>query len=193
MRPEWTKSREQADIIDILDDSVYTVTDYIKWLYFDNVPVELHKCGEDTRKKGAEEAEKVFVRLAEAYVFGEKILDAKYKNAVVRTVRTAIEISGWYLGPNSVHVIYNGTPSTSPLRRLIADSVACYSYDDSEEEIGWMVYFDGYPREALVDAMKATVKARLRPKRDRYPRIDSYLEEEEQEKREENGLDNHVA
>jgi hypothetical protein len=70
---------------------------------------------------------------------------------------------------------------------LIADSVACHFYDDSEEEVGWMVYFDGYPREALVDAMKATVKARLMPKSDVYHYNDSYL------KREEEGSDNHVT
>ena len=34
----------------------------------------------------AEEAEKIFVTLAEAYVFVEKIIDMKYKNAVTVSI-----------------------------------------------------------------------------------------------------------
>jgi hypothetical protein len=119
--------------------------------------------------------------LAEGYVFGEKIVDTKYKNVVLRVVLAAIESSGWYLGLDSVHIIYEGTPSTSPLRRLIADSVACHSYDDSEEKIGWMGEFDEYTRGALVDAMRAMVKARSRPDHDTLSCIDSYLEKEQEE------------
>jgi hypothetical protein len=181
MKPEWTKLREQPDIIDLPDDAVQTVSDYIRWLYSDNLPVKLYKAGKDTRETAAKEAEKVFVMLAEAYVFGEKIVDTKYKNVVLRVVLAAIESSGWYLGLDSVHIIYEGTPSTSPLRRLIADSVACHSYDDSEEKIGWMGEFDGYTREALVDAMRAMVKARSRPDHDTLSCIDSYLEKEQEE------------
>jgi hypothetical protein len=33
MKPEWTKLREQPDIIDLPDDSVQTVSDYIRWLH----------------------------------------------------------------------------------------------------------------------------------------------------------------
>jgi hypothetical protein len=185
MKPEWTELREQPDVIDLPDDSVQTVSDYVKWLYSNNMPIRLYN-GKDTREKAAEEAEKVFVMLAEAYVFGEKIVDTKYKNVVVRTVLAAIQSSGWYLGLTSIHIIYKGTPPTSPLRRLVADTVAFHSYDDSGEANGWMDDFDGYPREALVDAMKATVKARSRPEHDTYRCIDAYLEKE-QERREEEG------
>ncbi|KAF3032328.1 hypothetical protein E8E12_003575 [Didymella heteroderae] len=186
MKPEWTELREQPDIIDLPDDSVQTVSDYIRWLYSDILPIKLYNAGKEPREKAAKDAEKVFVLLAEAYVFGEKIVDTKYKNVVIRTVLAAIESSGWFLGLSSVHIIYNGTPSTSPLRRLVADTVACHSYDDSEVENGWMDDFDGYPREALLDAMKATVKARLRPEHDMQSCIDSYLEKE-QEEREQRG------
>lgn len=194
MRPEWTKSKEQADSIDLLDDSVHTVSDYIRWLYSDNMPIKLYDADEeDSRERANKEAEKVFVMLAEAYVFGEKVVDVKYKNVVMRTVLAARESSGWYPGLSSVRIIYRGTPSTSPLRRFIADNVACHSYDDSGKENGWMADIDGYPKEALVDAMKATVKARSRPNHKTYTCIDSYLEKE-QEKREEEGRQNkHVA
>ena len=151
------------------------------------MPIKLYNAGEDIREKASKEAEKVFIVLAEAYVLGKKILDVKYKNAIVITMQAAIKSSGGHLGINSVQIICNGTPSTSPLRRSIVDSVACRSYDGSEEKVGWMVYFDGYPRGALVDAMKATVKARSKPGSETYPCIDSYTEGEEE------GSDNHVA
>jgi hypothetical protein len=184
MKPEWTKSREEPDIIDLPDDSVQTVSDYVRWLYSGNMPIKLYDAGEDTHEMAAEEVQKVYLLLAEAYVFGEKIVDMEYKNAVMRTVIAAIMSSEWFPGLNSIHVIYKCTPSTSPLRRLVADIVACYSYDDSEKENSWMNEFDGYPREALVDAMKATVKARSGPKGDIYLCTDSYLEKEKEEREE---------
>ncbi|KAH7392184.1 hypothetical protein DE146DRAFT_790732 [Phaeosphaeria sp. MPI-PUGE-AT-0046c] len=162
-KPEWTTSREQPDIIDLPDYSVETISNYIRWLYCDHVPIKVYNEVKAKRTKRAEEAEKAFVMLAEAYVFGEQILDVKYKNAVVQAVIATIERSHWNLGPKSVNIIYEATPSTSPLRRLFADSVASRAYDDSDGGIGWIDYIDGYPREALVDAMKATIKARSRP------------------------------
>jgi hypothetical protein len=173
--------REQPGFIDLSDDSVKIVSDYIRWLYCDHMPVQLYKATQDTRAKKAEEAGKVFLTLAEAYVFGEKIVDAKYKNAVVKTVIAAIESSQWNLGPDSVNIIYKGTPPKSPLRRLFADSVACMAFDDSKGGVGWIQFIDGYPREALADAMKATIRARPEPTLSTYRNISLYLEEEKKE------------
>lgn len=185
MKPEWIKLEEQVAIIDLPDDSVQTVSDYIRWLYSDNMGIKLYHAGGDTRERVAEEAEKVFVMLAKAYVFGEKIIDVKYKNAVAETMLAAIESSKWNLGPNSVDIIYKGTPSTSPIRRLIADKVAYQAHDDSRGGVGWMDFFDAYPREALVDAIKATVRVRSKPQNDYGLGIGSYLDKEEGEDEEE--------
>ena len=92
--------------------------------------------GEDDSERVAEEAERVFVSLARAYVFAEKILDAKHKNAIVRTVTVAMKDSDWSMGPESVGVVYSGTPPGSLLRRLIADNIASIAYDDTEKELG---------------------------------------------------------
>jgi hypothetical protein len=180
MKPEWIELREQLDLIDLSDDSVQTVSDYIKWLYSNNMPIKLYEASEDTRDKMAEEAEKVFVVLAEAYVFGEKIVDVQYKNAVAKAIRAAMESSRWNMGPNSVNIIYMGTPSTSPLRRLVADSVACLAFDDSDKGVAWISFLDAYPREALLDAIKATVKVRRGPQCNTDRCIDLYLEEEKE-------------
>ena len=120
--------------------------------------------------------------LAEAYVFGEKIIDTKY-NAVMETVLAAMDSSQWNPGPDSVGIIYRGTPFTSPLRRLVADKVAYVAHDDSEKGVGWMHFFDGYPKEALADAIKAMVRVRASPTNN-HSSISSYLDREEDEDQE---------
>lgn len=160
-KPEWADLRENPDIIDLTDDTVRPVSDYIRWLYSSIMPFELYKAEDkDSREKKAEEAEKVFILLAEAYVFGEKIDDAKYKNAVMKTVLAAKESSEWNMGPESVNIVYKGTPSGSPLRRLISESIAHLAYDDSDKGVGWITFFDAYSKEALMDAIKAMARIR---------------------------------
>lgn len=147
------------------------------------MPIKLHEPSRETRDRDVEEANKVFDILAEAYVFGEKIIDVKYKNAVVKTMLAAVHSSRQYPGHNSVNIIYKGTPSASPLRRFIADSVAFAAYDDLiQGGNGWMAFFDACPREALVDAIKAIVRVRPSPEHSIDPCTDLYVEEEDEER-----------
>jgi hypothetical protein len=74
------------------------------------MPIKLYDAGEDTREKVAREAEKVIVILADAYVFGEKIVDLIYNIAAMKTMLAAKESSKWNLGSNSINIIYKGTP-----------------------------------------------------------------------------------
>jgi hypothetical protein len=177
MKPEWTNMQAGLYVIDLPDDPVDVVSDYIKWLYCDTIPNKPYEAVTNTREERAEEAEKVFVALAKSYVFGEKIIDVRYKNAVLQIIATAQKAFNWSMGPESVKIVYEGTPPKSPLRRLIAEMVAYSAYDDLSAGIGWMQFFDICPREALVDALKTTVK--VRPKDPEFrPDIGSYLEEE---------------
>jgi hypothetical protein len=117
-KKEWTNGDDSKNI-SLPEDFFDTVKVFTDWLYSKNIDVKLYKAGGDTREKRAEEAEKVFVTLAEAYVFGEKYLAVGFKNAVMHTIFAAIKSSSWNLGPNSVKIIYDGTPSNSPLPRRI--------------------------------------------------------------------------
>ena len=86
------------------------------------------------------------------------------------------------VGPESVGIVYSGTPPGSLLRRLIVDNIASIAYNDTEEGVGWMTFIDGYPREALVDALKATLKMRHKVETARRPKLTSfklYFEEEQ--------------
>ena len=170
---EWATQEE--NVVNLPEDMAGTVINYIKWLYHDKIAIELYEAGDDKIEKKAEEAEKVFCLLAEAYTFGEKIIDTQYKNAVVKAMADAHTSSRWSMGPESVSIIYEGTPSGSPVRRLIADRFAHSAYYDSENEYGWMQFIDGYPREALADAMKLLLRLRKSEGRS-PPDIESYLE-----------------
>ncbi|CAN9440031.1 unnamed protein product [Alternaria alternata] len=179
MKPEWTDMQAGPNIIDLPDDPVDVVSDYIRWLYYDTIADKQYEAVANTREERAEEAVKVFVVLAEAYVFGEKIVDIKYKNAVLQTIFTAQKAFCWNMGLESIKTVYEGTPQKSPLRRLIAENFAYMAYDDSEEGIGWMQFLEteNCPREALADVAKTTIK--VRPSRpDSRPGVGSYIEEE---------------
>jgi len=173
IKPEWTAREE--NVITLPEDSANTVIDYIKWLYYDKIAIKLYEAGDDKLEKKAEEAEKVFCLLAEAYIFGEKIIDTQYKNAVVKAILDAQRSSRWSMGPESVSIVYEGTPSGSPVRRIIADRFAYSAYDDSKDGYGWMQFIDGYPREALADAMKLLLCLRKSDGRPE-PGVESYLE-----------------
>jgi hypothetical protein len=177
VKPEWHGTEGALNSIPLADDVVGTVSDYIRWLYHGKIPINLHITGGDTREEKAEEMEKIHVLLAEAYVFGEKIMDVKYKNAVVEAMFAAKKVLDWSMGPESVSIAYEGTPSESPLRRLIAENIAHKAHDDSEKGIGWMQFFESYPREALVEALKTMVKVRT-SRCGSCPGMESYLEEE---------------
>jgi len=173
LKPEWTTREER--VVNLPEDFAGTVSNYIKWLYHDKIADALYEAGDDNIEKKAEEAEKVFCLLAEAYIFGEKIIDTEYKNAVVRAIFDAQRRSRWSMGPESVSIVYEGTPSGSPVRRIIADRFAYSAYDDSTNGYGWMQFIDGYPREALADAMKLLLCLRKSDGRPE-PGVESYLE-----------------
>ena len=171
---EWATQEE--NVVNLPEDSANTVVGCIKWLYYDKIAIELYEAGDDKLEKKAEEAEKVFCLLAEAYVFGEKIIDAKYKNAVIETIVAACIASGWNMGPESARIAYEGTPPGSSVRRLIAENIAYKAFVDSKDGVGWLQFIEGYPRYVLVDALKAMVRVRSKLSADLYPSLDSYLE-----------------
>lgn len=55
-------------------------------------------------KEKAEEAEKILVLLAEAYIFSEKTIDAKYKSAMLEMMLAAKKSLDRDMGPGSVDI-----------------------------------------------------------------------------------------
>ncbi|KAI4907236.1 hypothetical protein J4E90_009738 [Alternaria incomplexa] len=171
---EWATQEE--NVVNLPEDSANTVIDYIKWLYYDKIETQLEEASEDTREKKAVAAEKAYCLLADAYVFGEKIIDLQYKEAVMKAIFATLKSYNWNMGPESVNIIYEGTPPGSQLRRFIAERIAYEAFVDSDEGVGWLQYIEGYPRDVLVDALKVMVRVRPKLSADLCPSLDSYLE-----------------
>ena len=175
VKPEWTHQEER--VINLPEDLADTVISYVKWLYCDKLAIsQVLPPDALTPEKKTEEKDKIYVLLAQAYIFGEKMMDVKYKNAVMKVIYGLTNAFSKSMGSQSVCILYDGTPSGSPLRRFIAENTAHKAWHDSEKEVGWGIYFDKCPKEALADALRTMVK--IRPtKVDSLPGLHSYLEE----------------
>jgi hypothetical protein len=93
---------------------------------------------------------------ANAYVFGEKILDQKYKHAVLETIAGVQRTAPDFPCAEAFAIVYDGTPEGSPARRLLVDMYAYGAFDAPD----WSTEFEALPHEALADVMRATVKVR---------------------------------
>jgi hypothetical protein len=106
-------------------------------------------------------AQETFVALAEAYVFGEKVIDTTYKNTILDTFITIQIKTSWSPEPDCANIIFAGTLPGHPARRLLADFVAHNAWDDSHlSPVGWMSSIDDYPQQLLADAMKTILSIR---------------------------------
>jgi len=157
MKPEWASLREDPNTIDLSGDSTDVVLLYVRWLYSEEVQVEISKLDLDHEAR-CSAAEKAYIALSSAYVFGEKILDTKFKNAVLLKIHKTNEVFEWSPGPIPAAIVYEGTTEGSPLRRLFADMIVC----DASDDPSWAAYFKDYPRELLVDALTAMSAVRYR-------------------------------
>lgn len=92
---------------------------YIQWLYRNKIYTR--KAKEQIAKESDE-----YDTLIEAFIFGEKIQDGRFKDAIVDAIiaasRTA-DITGktWNPVGRRVDRAYEGTPPRSPLRKLMLD------------------------------------------------------------------------
>lgn len=176
MKPEWATLREDPNIIDLSDDATDVVSLYVLWLYYDDVRLKLSVPDDKSPANLSLESEKVFVPLASAYVFGEKVMDSRFKNALVFKLLEAITAFGWCPGPAPAIIVYEGTTEGSPMRRLLSDIVAC----NAQVQPGWVSYIKDSPRELLADALIAMADRRsLKAGRHYRESTASYLEKEQ--------------
>ncbi|KAI2482156.1 Bacilysin biosynthesis oxidoreductase bacC [Pyrenophora tritici-repentis] len=147
-------SREDPNVIDLYYNKLDTIHNYVRWLYNGIVPVQLYIADDDEdRETRAEEAEKVFVQLAYAYVFGERAFDSKYRNAVIKTIFAAKKYS-------------------------IIEDYVWYSSDERDKGVDWTTSFGEYCKEALEECIKGLMMARTRPEINKYHPLEDYLDDE---------------
>jgi hypothetical protein len=177
MQPEWAERRTDANTLDLSDDPVEIVTLYVQWLYYGQVPVTIFKGDDYDSAKRSCEAGKIFATLAKAYIFGEKVMDATFRNAILLKFIETERVFRWYPEVDVAAIVYEGTTAGAPLRRLISDWIAY----NANGHAGWLGYFDKCSREMLADAIKnmATVRSFSSTNLAIHPANDTYLEKEE--------------
>lgn len=139
LKREWASSRSDPKIIDLSDDGYTIVHAYLHWLYTQ----QFITC--------------IGGMLISAYIFGEKVMDIKYKNAVLQKImaeRIPTRSIAW-----AANKIYGGSPPSPPARRLMADMVADLAQKGDE----WNFVFERLNNKVLVDAMKVMVEVRRAP------------------------------
>jgi hypothetical protein len=143
-------------------DSLKDVRTYVCWAYTGHVQIPLHNSRPKLPlEEHAKEAERVYIELAHAFVFGERVVDTSYANAIILHIIAALKASDWGPGPEFATILYDGTLPGNPARRLFTDMVFNMAHNDSSDSFGWMAtMLPGYPKEALVDVTKAFVQKR---------------------------------
>ena len=125
----WQEGREAR--LHLPEDAHEIVKLYFQFLYAHKLFINwTRRAGELSRNANFPE----YITLAHLYVFGEKVGDVMFKNAVVDAfIRRAITPVGdrkWNPVTKAVDIIYRGTMSGSPARRLMVD-VHLYGGEDS--------------------------------------------------------------
>ncbi|ORY12758.1 hypothetical protein BCR34DRAFT_600443 [Clohesyomyces aquaticus] len=152
LKPEWVERRSEPENIELEHANLGAFKLYVHWLYGGVIPMPTESNSEDTYR-----------RLAYAYVLGEEIMDIKFKNTVLDAFRAAsIKFGCFPIGePVAIltcnQIMHDGTPANSPDRHLFVDFAAHVAWDETG---GRNDDFDMYPKEFLVDVIKAMVKVR---------------------------------
>ncbi|KAI6853114.1 hypothetical protein KC323_g9428 [Hortaea werneckii] len=142
VKEEWEEGQERR--ISLLDDSAAAVDLYIQWIYnkriFCRQPLE-------EIEKGQEE----LGVLIDGFIFGEKIQDGDFKDAIIDALIASVSTIGkedryWYPSGEMVDRAYKGTPPGSPLRRLLIDMHVHHGCRDWVE--------DGACPEFLIDLVR---------------------------------------
>jgi hypothetical protein len=124
LKKHWTEG--QTRIIKLPEESSEPMQHYISYLYGGKLPTHYQVDGSPyTADCNLSEL------LAQLYVLGERLLNAKYQDTIIHEIFRLSKIAygpqkvTYYLGTPFVNVVYQGTTSQSPARRMIVD-VAVY-------------------------------------------------------------------
>jgi hypothetical protein len=120
LKKQWTEG--QTRIIKLPEELLEPMQHYIEHLYGGKLPT--HNLTAETTSKIETEP---YDMLAQLYVLGERVLNAKYQNAVTREILRLSKLSYgpqatcWYPGASTINILYQGTTSHSPIRRMMVD------------------------------------------------------------------------
>lgn len=118
IKPEWTSMKECPDEVKFLDDNddIECIKDYLKWLYEGVVQVGHTEIPDKSARDGGKVLSPTYAKLAKDFVFGEMVLDTKYKNNILAGIDKVTAKSWITMTPRSIAIIYDGTPDGSLIR-----------------------------------------------------------------------------
>lgn len=120
-KADWKEGREHR--VPLPYDNPSAVGLYIQWIYSGKIFTRPGKQeGEIEDKPTYSEA----LLLVEGFIFGDKVQDGDFKDAIVDAMIASINTTGkddkhWYPSGPAVDRAYEGTPEGSPLRKLMVD------------------------------------------------------------------------
>ncbi|KAK1086140.1 hypothetical protein LTR33_001711 [Friedmanniomyces endolithicus] len=117
MKEEWQEGQDRT--IPLPDDRVEVVTLYVQWAYQEKILSHGHPTM-------AEHDRAELDQLIDAFAFGEKIQDGRFRDAVLDALiacASTPDTAGarWFPAISGVKRAYQGTPESSPLPRLLVD------------------------------------------------------------------------
>ncbi|KAM0724081.1 hypothetical protein Q7P37_000261 [Cladosporium fusiforme] len=120
-KDDWKEGQEGR--IPLLCDSTLAVGLYVQWIYGGRIFTRPGRGGAEDKDKAPYSETSLLV---EGFIFGEKIQDGDFRDAVVDAIIVSINDPGKddlvrYPSGTTVERAYEGTPEGSPLRKLMVD------------------------------------------------------------------------
>ncbi|KAJ4365564.1 hypothetical protein N0V83_008184 [Neocucurbitaria cava] len=158
MKPEWAASKLDPRDVDLTDEDPEVFKVYLHWLYMRTLPT-VHR---DLNLRGQKHE---FDQLSNCYILGEKLMDVRFKNAILDGVVDAMNntpfCTGKMPGEASINIIYSGTSEGSPARRLLVDIWVMYAGEN------WIKHLtDKLPHEFVLEFSRALLKDKCNGKKD---------------------------
>lgn len=115
LKKEWAEG--QTRVIKLPEEKPHVVSHYLNYTYTNKLPLDSPNSYEVMAQSVF--APHYYVLLAELYVLGERLLDQSIRTAVIEKF---IDLE-WYgvSVKDAANIIYRGTTTTSPARRLMVD------------------------------------------------------------------------
>lgn len=134
-------------MVTLSEEEVEVFSVYATWLYTNNFCILDNESRAQCRL------------LTKAYVFGEKVIDNAFKDAIIDSIVVSARVTRTFPGHLAVARIYDGTPPGSPARKLMVDM---HVWDG---HAGWidLENLEIFNKEFLADLSVALLTQRSKP------------------------------
>lgn len=166
MKPEWASLRPDPRTICLPDDDPGAFELYMSFLYSRTLPIlattpgPAQKDSTISSSSSWEPESDGYHTLAYAYVLGDRLLDTRFKNAIVDAyvlyARGAQPAKRYYPSNEEIRILYEGTREDAPIRKLLVDIWTVRGRSE------WIESDGDLPREFLADVTKGLLRARER-------------------------------